>query len=417
MPDLVDALQRYADAAGEAVPETDLAGITARPRRWRTLAVSAAAVAALTVGSIVVLRADKPSATVAVDSTDLPPTSSTTTSASTTTTGPATRSLRHGAVVVVTDRDYVVWGGEAGENDTSQRADGFAVDLATGAVRPIPVAPIDPRSAATGAWTGTELIVCCGFGTADGGPGDTRSAAAWNPMTNEWRALADPPAALARSFASAVWTGDRMVVVAQGAAAAAYDPLTDRWSEMAAPLLAGRQPQAWWTGEQVVVWDPSYTDSTAAPDRGWVWAPGDDDWTRLPDLPEGFRTQLGGSVWNGTQLVVWGAAAPDDAVGVGARWRPGDDGWRPMAPSPQGQVDDPFNGTPGSQSLAADTDGRVLIKALDGGTTGGTYVYDPSRDTWSPAPLSVDGFAPQVALVNGTVFVPDEAQPVAGRIR
>ena len=43
--------------------------------------------------------------------------------------------------------------------DVSQRADGFAVDLATGAVRPIPAAPIDPRAGATGVWTGSELIV------------------------------------------------------------------------------------------------------------------------------------------------------------------------------------------------------------------------------------------------------------------
>lgn len=78
-------------------------------------------------------------------------------------------------------------------NDVSQRADGFAVDLGTGAVSAIPVAPIDPRSGATGIWTGTELIVCCGTGQADGFTPDTRSAAAWNPATAEWRTLARPP--------------------------------------------------------------------------------------------------------------------------------------------------------------------------------------------------------------------------------
>lgn len=119
-------------------------------------------------------------------------------------------------VVAVADEEYLVWAGEAGENDISHRADGFAVDLASGSVRAIPVAPIDPRPGATGVWTGDELIVCCGTGQADGFRADTRSAAAWVPETSRWRELARPPASIARSFAAAVWTGEVIVVVAPG---------------------------------------------------------------------------------------------------------------------------------------------------------------------------------------------------------
>jgi hypothetical protein len=320
----------------------------------------------------------------------------------------------------LTGTEYLVWSGEAGENDTSQRADGFAVDLGSGAVRPIPVAPIDPRSGATGVWTGSELIVCCGTGAADGFRADTRSAAAWDPSTGDWRTLAAPPAAIARSYPTSVWTGKLMIVVSKGPAAATYDPATDRWTEIAAPALRGRSPESAWTGEEMIVWDSLYA-SGAVPatggiaDQGWSWAPGRDAWTPLPPLPEGSRTQLGSIAWTGSELVVWGQSTRDEATGVGARWRPGADRWQSVSPSPQGPVTDPYNGTPGSQSLAADTDGRVLVKDLDGGqSTGALHVYEPVDDTWNSTDLTIGGFHPLITVIGGRVLVPDQDEPFVG---
>jgi hypothetical protein len=339
-----------------------------------------------------------------------------------TTTAPATRTLRTSPVTAFTGTEYLVWGGEAGTNDVSQRADGFAVDVRTGTVRAIPVAPIDPRAGATGVWTGTELIVCCGTGQADGYPGDTRSAAAWNPATDRWRQLARPPAPVARSFAASVWTGELMVVMVTGPAVATYDPATDRWTEVAAPPEVARQPEAVWTGAEVILWNPSFGSGRVPPDgavadRGWRWSPGSDAWEPLPELPAGARTHLGSMAWTGDEVVVWGSSTEVDGLGVGARWRPGDDRWRPVAASPQETVRT-FNGTYGSQALAPDHRGRIIVRALDDDDADPAtpvFAYDPDSDTWALTDLMIDGFHPTFDVAAGTIVVPDEAAPLVGR--
>jgi hypothetical protein len=411
-------------AASPRLPASPGADRAGSPRRARP-AVAAAALALLAVGAVVAWPddADDPVRT-GPGPASAPPTAPTTTvDDDTTTTAPATRTLRTFPVIAVGDRDYLVWGGEAGDNDVSQRADGFAADLTTGEVREIPVAPIDPRSGATGVWNGTELIVCCGTGQADGYPGDTRSAAAWNPRTSEWRTLASPPAAVARSYPASVWTGELMVVMATGGAVATYDPASDTWAEAPAPPAIERAPEAVWTGNEVILWDARYGSGIEAPggaiaDRGWRWEPGDDAWQPLPDLPAGARTQLGSIGWTGSQLVVWGQSTDTTGTGTGARWRPGDDDWRPVAPSPQGTIGT-FDGTPGSQSLAAATaSGQVIVRALDpgDGTQPPLMAYDPATDRWTTTDIAVPGYHPALTVHGTNVLVPDRARPIAGTV-
>lgn len=337
----------------------------------------------------------------------------------TSTSPPAAQTLRSDPVVAVAGGEYLVWGGEA-EASNTPLGDGFSVNIGTGAVRPIPAAPIDPRAGATGVWTGTELIVCCGTGQADGFNVDTRSAAAWNPATGAWRTLSRPPATVARSFPASVWTGELMVVMATGPAVAIYDPGTDTWSERPTPRAIDGEPEAAWTGAEVILWDRRYGSGRVPPDgavadQGWRWAPGEATWERLPDLPPGSRTQLGSMVWTGSDLVVWGESTSVDGLGVGARWRPGDDTWTPVAPSPQGRVS-AFDGTPGSQSVASDPErNRVLVRGLDGGdAVPPTFLYDPERDTWTNTGLQVAGYHPSLALADGQVFAPNGASPIVG---
>src|SRR5262245_27721220 len=154
----------------------------------------------------------------------------------------ATRSSRNLAITAWTGSQYLVWSGEAAQFDAeSGRADGWAYDPATGETTDIPVAPIAPRSAAAGVWTGNELIVCCGLRVADGAEYDTGTAAAYDPATGTWRRIADPPAVAARGFGAAVWTGREMLVVFAGRhdqgerAALAYDPARDSWRRLADP--------------------------------------------------------------------------------------------------------------------------------------------------------------------------------------
>lgn len=350
------------------------------------------------------------------------PTVSGATGPSTSTTAPATRSLRTNAVVVVADDRLLVWGGEAGDNDVSARADGFMVDVASREQRTIPAAPIDPRSSATGVWTGSELIVCCGSGQLDGYPFDTRSAAAWNPSTGEWRTLARPPEGIARSFAASVWTGDSMLVVASGGrpAAARYDPSRDEWTDVPAPPLRGRAPDAVWTGDEVVVWDSVHGSGVRPPDgavadRGWRWSPGDDDWQALPDLPEGHRTELGSMVWSGTEVFVWGRSTEHEGRAVGATWRPDDDGWQPVPDWP-GEAVEPYQGTAGSQAVRADGSGMIAVRGLEGNglATPPLHVYDTATARWHLTSVAIEGHHPTFAIVRGLLLVPDDSDPYAG---
>ncbi len=420
MPELEEQLRRYAAAAERSVTPAPLP-VRGAARGWyRWLAVAAAAAV---VGAALVVTLEEDDSHLSTDpSTSTPPCAPTTRGVETTTTGPATRTGRSSPVVAVIEcgpgancvrpDEYLVWAGEAGANDTSHRADGFAVDLSTGAVRPIPVAPIDPRSVAAGVWTGEELIVCCGTGRADGFPMDTRSAAAWDPYSGAWRVLAQPPEAIARAFATAVWTGEVMVVVAPGGAAT-YDPSTDEWDEVAAPTLRGRQPQAAWTGATVILWDSFYGG-----DSGWVWSPGDDEWTAMPPLPDSLHTSFGSMAWTtGTELVVWGQSAADENLAVGARWRPGEpDRWLPIAAWPHNPVENWFEGTPGSQGLAATDDGRVLVKGLDGSAAVHTDLYDPVTDTWEDLGFTLGGFHPTITVSGNKVLIPDEARAIVATI-
>lgn len=408
----------WADVEARATgPDPTLRSGAPPRRRVRrvTVAVAVAAATLTAVGLVATWRVSSPGE----DRTRTGP--APTTAAGSTTTAPATRTLRTFPVTAFTGTEYLVWGGEAGDDDVSARADGFAVDMRTGDVRPIPAAPIDPRTGATGVWTGSELIVCCGTGRADGYPADTRSAAAWDPASGRWRPLARPPASVARSFPAAAWTGELMVVVATGPAVATYDPATDRWTEVAAPSAVDRRPEAVWTGTEVVLWDSRYGSGSRPPDgavadRGWRWAPGRAAWEPLPDLPPGARTELGGIAWSGDEVVVWGLSTDDGRTGVGARWRPGDDRWRPVAPSPQGPVTW-FEGTPGSQALGSDpAGGRVLVRPLDDDAADAPaplYAYDPADDEWTDTGLVVAGFHPTFHVADGVVVVPDEAAPVA----
>jgi hypothetical protein len=126
--------------------------------------------------------------------------------------------------------------------------------------------------------------------------------------------------------------------------------------------------------------------------------------------------------WTGTELVVWGLSVDDDALGVGARWHPGDSTWTPMAPSPQGPVPDPFNGTPGSQAVVAG-DSRVVVKGLDGGQAAAgaqpadlLMLYEPTTDRWTTTSLRVSGYSPLIVIADDRVFVPDRGQPLVGTL-
>ena len=120
--------------------------------------------------------------------------------------------------------------------------------------------------------------------------------AAYNPVTNKWRALPLSPLR-AKSFPAAVWTGHFFIVIggsangvlpAPGRGAAAYDPATNTWTTLpAAPSYPPPDPNgptgsadqrsdgfAVWTGKAVVlVGGGDYVEQGPRSD-GIEWTPG-----------------------------------------------------------------------------------------------------------------------------------------------
>jgi hypothetical protein len=118
-------------------------------------------------------------------------------------------------------------------------------------------APIEARSLAASAWTGTEVVVVGG----QAGDGDyLRDAAAYNPTTNRWRKLPDAPVDVLPG-ATAMWTGREVIIVTGRSVTltefpdgfyetrfpgpVAFDPVTGAWRRLP-------DPNAWLLGAAAV---------------------------------------------------------------------------------------------------------------------------------------------------------------------
>ncbi|HLB20174.1 MAG TPA: hypothetical protein VK613_13715 [Gaiellaceae bacterium] len=154
-------------------------------------------------------------------------------------------------------------------------------------------------------WTGRELIGwgggCCGDAFSDG--------VAYGVAKNTWRALPRAPLAGSQHPLS-VWTGRRMIVIS-GARAASYEPATNSWKRVAQPPAARGNATAVWDGREVLVFGGTRI--------GFAYSPRNDSWHALPLVPAGRVGDV--AVWTGRLLLMWGGkrggAAYDPKVG---RW-------------------------------------------------------------------------------------------------
>jgi len=315
---------------------------------------------------------------------------------------------RTGAASVWTGSELLVWGGlHFDGKDNRWLADGAALDPVANRWRPLPPAPIGPRSVAAAVWTGKEMLV---WGGNHLGRDLLTDGAAYDPRTDRWRSMAPQPfGGAARS--AAVWTGREMLVVSSwnGLKATAYNPSTDQWRQVAdppgAPLMP--YPEAVWTGtELVMVMWPSGAAGTAlgssspptgptveppavassvpptpresppplpppVPSMGGpnsrmyvaAYSPAADRWTRLPavDMKDGTLPRI---VWTGREVLVvqaLGGAALDPSKGT----------WRPLPPLPTSGAE--------VRSVPAVWTGRYVL-LWSGGDDG--FAFDPAADAW-----------------------------------
>lgn len=270
----------------------------------------------------------------------------------------------------------LVWGGVLDDGFSRRvfHADGASLD-SSGVWSPLPAAPLAPRTGHVAVWTGAEVLIWGGEGSA----GYFADGAAFNFEEGTWRPLPEAPLS-PRADAAALWTGKSLLLLGgrdNGGPlgdGAAFDPASGSWRPLP-PLPETLQEvdalRGVWTGDAAVVWNPGQGGLAFPEIARFDWAA--DAWTLLPN-PSGDEMGLPLVAWTGHELLAI-AAAYD---GTGARLfalPPGGQGWQERGAPPA--IDDPW-------ATSAWWTGQELLVVFGNGAS--AVRYDPAADLWGRLP-------------------------------
>lgn len=242
------------------------------------------------------------------------------------------------------------------------------------------------RTSSAMVWTGSEVLLVGG----SNGPGIEQIGAAYNPQTDTWRELADPPVD-ADSWDNAlvgpaVWTGSEMLLWSSGLA---YYPAGDSWREIeASPLSERVGPASVWTGSQIIVWGGCYSEGEHCDEAnsgllsdGAIYSPESDSWTKLPEATIPGAVHMVAD-WSGSEMTIVVTEGEGSKV-ESAAFDPESMTWRTIAASPL---------SPRRHAAGVWMDGEFVVW---GGGHSLTYepfedgaVYDPTTDSWTVLPDS-----------------------------
>jgi hypothetical protein len=288
---------------------------------------------------------------------------------------PAPLEVRSGAATAWTGSQLLVWGGYewVGAGDEDPDATGFAFDAASRSWAALPASPLRGRSDAAFAWTGRELLVWGGW---DGGLradpyfGD---GAAFDPASRTWRML--PPAPIEARTAFSVWTGREFLVWGSTDRShrrrdgAAYDPSTDTWRPIADGPVDITDGSAAWTGEEMIVFGAALDGNNHADTPTAIAAaydPEADAWRELP--PSDLSPQAMTAEWLDGELIAW------DYEHATAAYSPATNQWRSLA-------DVPLEFSECSPVSVA------TPRMVFGEFCGETVVFSPEEDAWHRVPM------------------------------
>ncbi len=281
-----------------------------------------------------------------------------------------------------TDSLVLVWGGVRGFTGTDMRTGG-RYDPISDSWTPIDTTDPDAfRTHHVAFWTGAEMIVW--GGTGDGLSGGRNTGRLYDPATDSWTATTTVGAPPGASGASAVWTGTEMIVWGGASGSVLrdtggrYNPMSDSWTSMA--TSDGRADSAHvWTGTEMLVWGGS-TWSVIWNNTGVRYDPTTNSWSPMTTIgaPAG-RKSLGGFVWTGTEMLVWGGSGETGQLANGGRYNPGTNSWAAITSSKAPTAR--FGHVAVWTGVEMVVWGGMDFATDDYYNTGGRY--DPATDTWS----------------------------------
>ena len=249
------------------------------------------------------------------------------------------------------------------------------------------------------AWTGRELLVWGGSGTCTA-TGACAGGARYRPDLDQWLPISALGAPGARALAASAWTGSVLAIWggrACGNASAVcgdgalYDPVADAWTKMeaaGAPSARG-WATAVWTGNAIVVWGGQSMVGGSLLGDGGAYDPIMRTWQPVPSVGAPSARRYHSAIWTGREVLIWGGNAdPARNLGLsdGAAYDPMTMVWRPMS----------AQGAPGTRwSHAALWTGKEMM--IWGGVgcganpssasleqCGDGALYDPALDAWRP---------------------------------
>jgi len=230
------------------------------------------------------------------------------------------------------------------------------------------------RAFHTAVWSGSVMVVCGGYYVARGDDGyyhdiHPNTGGRYDPVTDTWTptsSVGAPPFG-----ATAVWTGNVMVVWSGANVGGRYDPATDTWTAMStvgAPTLSNYR--AVWTGQEMIVWGGFWGGTYTT--TGGRYSSSTDTWTAISNV--GAPTLAGHTaVWTGQEMIVWGGG-----TGTGGRYNPSTDTWTPTSTGAthlEGRFRHSAVWTGAEMIVWGGADGHTLP------ASGGRY--DPATDAWT----------------------------------
>lgn len=307
-----------------------------------------------------------------------------------------------GAVLVVLAVASVVLAVTRNDATDAERTGGDRTHTApTGTWEQVADAPLTPRANALVVWTGDEVLVIGGdttppcppsAGCTDTGGTPPQDGAAYDPVADTWRPIADAPVPVSWGGEAAFADGVLYLrALDENERITRYDVAADRWDEIPAPpLMAARTLLA--DGDRLLA--PLQLTAGLGDDAvDLAFDPATGGWTDLPIDPIRDAQARQIQSVDGRLYLIAGSLEPEaDGMGADVHAALLDDGtWRQL---PDPDTDGYLPSLAALDLIVSPQDDET---AGDGDDVPGRWALDPTTDEWVDVPEIPSAEGPDVA--------------------